>query len=103
MGCFMREKKICRECPSFFFSKKRMSSSIILLSCLSPSDLPNFCSRLLTSDIDLMKRRVHHFLEVQEKAADVPYCIIFEYTSVPDSLEFLLRMDDRCIIPIFAF
>jgi hypothetical protein len=40
--------------------------------------LSNICSRLLTSDLDFSKRHVRHFFPVQEKAVDVPYCIIFQ-------------------------
>jgi hypothetical protein len=55
----------------FFFSVKRMFSSIILLPCPSLGELPNICSRLLTSDLDFVKRHVRGFFPVQEKAVEV--------------------------------
>jgi hypothetical protein len=54
--------------PLLFFSLKMLFSPIILLRGLSPSDLPNFCSRLLMSDFDFVKKRhVLHFFQVQGK------------------------------------
>jgi hypothetical protein len=67
--------------PLFFFSVKRMFCYIILVPGLSLGELPNFfCSRLLTQDLDF----VHPFFAVKEKVVDVPYCVIFEYTSLPE-------------------
>jgi hypothetical protein len=45
-----------------------MFSFIILLPDRSPGEIPNLCSRFLTSDLDFAKRRLRHFLAVQEKA-----------------------------------
>jgi hypothetical protein len=100
MGGFTREKNTFWM-PLFFFSVKGLFSPIILLPGLSPGELPNPCSWLLTSDLYFVKRPVHHFLAVQEKAVGVPYCVIFEYTSV-QSIEGRLQHTHFCILKAFS-
>jgi hypothetical protein len=83
--------------PLLFFSVKTMFPSIILLPCPRLGELPNICSRLLTSDLNFVKRRMRHFFPVQEKAVDVSYCIIFEYDVIAGShVKFLVYGRQRC-------
>jgi hypothetical protein len=66
--------------PLLFFSVKRLLCYIFLVPGLSLGELPNL---FVLDFLPQTSNFVHPFFAVKEKVVDVPYCVIFEYTSLP--------------------